>query len=100
MVVDFHYTNYYGTNMVIVGTGNVNHDQLVELAQKNFSSLPALAPKRTNSIAKPDFHTSLMFIRDDEMMNSNAGVFYDAPNWTDKDFYPFLLLQRVFGSYS
>ena len=26
MVVDFHATNYYGENMVIVGTGNVPHE--------------------------------------------------------------------------
>jgi processing peptidase subunit beta len=30
MVVDFHRSNYFGENMVIVGTGNVNHDELVE----------------------------------------------------------------------
>lgn len=41
-----------------------------------------------------------MFIRDDEMVNSNVGVFYDAPSWKHEDFYSFLLLQRVFGSYS
>lgn len=41
-----------------------------------------------------------MMIRDDEMINSNVGVFYDAPSWHDKDYYGFLLLQRIFGSYS
>jgi predicted Zn-dependent peptidase len=33
MVVDFHETNYYGENMVIVGTGDVDHQQLVDLAE-------------------------------------------------------------------
>ena len=42
----------------------------------------------------------MLCIRDDEMINSNVGVFYDAPSWKDEDFYAFLLLQRVFGSYS
>ena len=41
-----------------------------------------------------------MFIRDDEMVNSNVGVFYDAPDWKHPDFYSFHLLQRIFGSYS
>ena len=41
-----------------------------------------------------------MFIRDDEMINSSVGVFYDAPSWKDKDFYGFLLMQRIFGDYS
>jgi hypothetical protein len=40
-----------------------------------------------------------MFVRDDEMINSNVGVFYDAPSWKHEDFYAFLLLQRMFGSF-
>ena len=40
MVVDFHKTNYFGENIVIVGTGNVDHNKLVELSQKGFSGLP------------------------------------------------------------
>jgi len=34
------------------------------------------------------------------MINSSIGVFYDAPSWHHKDFYSFLLLQRVFGNYT
>jgi len=39
-------------------------------------------------------------IRDDEMINSSIGVFYDAPNWNHEDFYSFLLLQRMIGNYN
>ncbi len=39
-------------------------------------------------------------MHDDELMNSNAGIFYPAPSWHDKHFFAFLLLQRIFGSYS
>lgn len=45
-----------------------------------------------HSLEKPVFTPALMFIRDDEMVNSNVGVFYDAPSWKDEDFYAFLLL--------
>jgi len=38
-------------------------------------------------------------IRDDEMINSNVGVFYDAPSVKDQDYYAFLLLKNMFGSY-
>ena len=38
-------------------------------------------------------------IRDDEMVNSNVGVFYDAPSIRDEDYYSFLLLKHMFGSY-
>lgn len=26
---DFHTTNYYGDNIVVVGTGNISHDEFV-----------------------------------------------------------------------
>lgn len=39
-------------------------------------------------------------IRDDEMVNSNVGVFYDAPKYGHEDYYAFLLLKHMFGSYS
>ena len=41
----------------------------------------------------------MLFIRDDEMINSNIGVFYDAPSVKDEDYYAFLLLKHMFGSY-
>lgn len=38
-------------------------------------------------------------MRDDEMINSNVGIFYDAPSAKDEDFYAFKVLQHMFGSY-
>jgi len=38
-------------------------------------------------------------IRDDEMINSNVGVFYDAPSVKDEDYYSFLLFKKIFGSF-
>ena len=92
MVVDFHDTNYFGDNMCIIGTGNVDHQQLVDLSEKYFHTLPKKAPRKINNIDKPVFIPALLFIRDDEMVNSNVGVFYDAPGWKHEDFYSFLLM--------
>lgn len=38
-------------------------------------------------------------MRDDEMINSNVGVFYDAPSVRDEDYYSFLLMKNMFGHY-
>lgn len=92
MVVDFHKTNYYGENIVIVGTGNVDHNKLVELAQKGFNSLPQKSPGIVMNTHKPKFHTANFYMRDDQMAQSNVGVFFEAPSWHDEDFYSFLLL--------
>ena len=40
-----------------------------------------------------------MFMRDDELYNSSIGVFYDAPHWSHEDYYAFMLLERIIGSY-
>ncbi len=99
MVVDFHRTNYFGENMVIVGTGKIDHQMLVDLAEQHFSSLARKATRPLIGKEKAVFNPGLLFIRDDEKLNSSIGVFYDAPSWSHKDFYSFLLLQRIFGNY-
>jgi processing peptidase subunit beta len=81
MVREFHSTYYTGENMVIVGTGNIQHQQLVDLAEAHFSKVPKTSPTPRRSDNKPVFIPALLFIRDDEMVNSNVGVFYDAPSW-------------------
>lgn len=99
MVINFKAANYYGENMVIVGTGAVEHQQLVDLAERHFSSLPRRSKVAKMGIEKAVFNPGLLMIRDDEMVNSSIGVFYDAPSWKHPDFYSFLLLQRMFGNY-
>lgn len=45
-----------------------------------------------HNLDKAIFTPGLMMIRDDEMVNSSIGVFYDAPSWKHEDFYGFLML--------
>lgn len=33
MIVEFHNRMYYGENLIIVGTGNIEHQQLVDLSE-------------------------------------------------------------------
>jgi hypothetical protein len=65
---------------------------LVDLAEQHFGIMPRKGVKATSGLEKPIFNPGMMFIRDDEMVNSSVGVFYDAPGWKDQDFYSFLLL--------
>jgi predicted Zn-dependent peptidase len=94
-------SNYFGDNMVIAVAGNVSHDQVVDMVERNFSKVPKTAPSslpRLNT-EKPAFIPALLFIRDDEMVNSNVGIAYDAPHLGHEDYYGFQLLQRIFGNY-
>jgi predicted Zn-dependent peptidase len=53
MVVDFHRTNYFGENIVIVGTGNLTHDLLVSECENHFLNFPRLNPKPVNNKHTP-----------------------------------------------
>jgi mitochondrial-processing peptidase subunit beta len=39
MIVEYHKRMYFGENMIIVGTGNVEHQMLVDLSEKHFGKL-------------------------------------------------------------
>ena len=68
MIVEFHQRMYFGENMVIVGTGSIEHNQLVDLAEQHFGKL-----QRTNggqailNLDKPEFNPGLLYVRDDQM---------------------------------
>lgn len=91
--------NYYGDNLVVVGTGDISHEAFVEQVNQHFHTLPKTVEAKTANAEKAVYIPALLFIRDDEMVNSNVGVFYDAPSIKDPDYYSFLLLQHMFGSY-
>ena len=99
MVTDFHQRTFFGENVVIVGSGAIQHQQLVDLVEQHFSSIPRTSSLPMNNLEKAVFNPGLLMIRDDEMVNSSIGVFYDAPSWKHADFYSFLMLQRMIGSY-
>mmetsp|Transcript_15260 Transcript_15260/g.14815 ORF Transcript_15260/g.14815 Transcript_15260/m.14815 type:complete len:192 (-) Transcript_15260:409-984(-) len=95
----FHSTNFFGDNMVVVGAGNIDHDQFVNQVNEHFANLPKQSSGTILGQEKPVYIPALLFIRDDEMYNSNVGVFYDAPGVNDPDVYAFRLLKFMFGNY-
>jgi predicted Zn-dependent peptidase len=98
-VRSFHANNFIGDNMVVVGTGNINHDEFVSQVDQHFSSLAKQTTAHSKGSEKAVYNPALLFIRDDEMYNSNVGVFYDAPSIKHPDYYAFLLLKHMFGEY-
>lgn len=96
---DFHTTNFFGDNIVVVGAGNINHEEFVQQVNQHFSSLPKQTSAQIKNTEKAVFNPALLFIRDDEMVNSNVGIFYDAPSIKHPDYYSFLLLQNMLGDY-
>lgn len=100
-IVEFHKTHYVGSNIAVVGAGEITHQQLVDLTQRAFGNLPATSASgiEIKNTDKPLFTPSFMCVRDDEMANVNVGVFFEAPSWTHEDFYAFQVFQRALGEY-
>lgn len=96
---DFHTTNYFGDNLVVVGTGNIVHEEFVASVEQAFQSLPKNTASKIKNKERPIYIPAMLFVRDDEMYNSNVAVFYDAPSVKDPDYYSFLLLKHMFGDY-
>lgn len=95
----FRENNWTGENIVVVGTGNVNHQELVDLVEQHFGSINRSSNFDRSTIGAAPFTPALLFARDDEMVNANVGVFYDAPTFSHRDYWAFQLLTRVFGEY-
>ncbi len=102
MVTHFHTSNYYGENMIIVGTGDVEHSEVVDMAKLYFGNCSQKPPEgaKRDGTERPIFIPGLSMIRDDEMENCCVGIFYNAPSWMHEDYYSFLLLERIFGTYA
>ena len=49
-LVNYIKTNYTADRMVLVGAGGIPHQELVDLADKHFSSFPSAAPPDATSI--------------------------------------------------
>eukprot|EP00826_Nyctotherus_ovalis_P005650 TRINITY_DN11287_c0_g1_i12.p1 TRINITY_DN11287_c0_g1~~TRINITY_DN11287_c0_g1_i12.p1 ORF type:complete len:349 (-),score=92.85 TRINITY_DN11287_c0_g1_i12:254-1300(-) len=102
MVVNFHAANYFGENMIVVGTGDVDHKELVDMVKHHFANCKRSPPEglEREGMNRPIYNPGLSMLRDDEMEDCHVGVFYNAPSWMHEDYYLFLLLERIFGTYS
>ncbi|KAL5408739.1 hypothetical protein PMIN04_011296 [Paraphaeosphaeria minitans] len=97
-------TNYTADRMVLVGAGGVPHEQLVELAEKYFSKLPAEAPNYSGKIVaeqkqKPEFIGSEVRIRDDTMASANIAIAVEGVSWNDEDYFTALVTQAIVGNW-
>ncbi|KAK5163828.1 hypothetical protein LTR04_002256 [Oleoguttula sp. CCFEE 6159] len=98
-------TNYTADRMVLVGSGGVPHQQLVELAEKYFSGLPSEPPTSQSSAIvaaqkkKPDFVGSEVRIRDDTMPTANIAIAVEGVSWKDDDYFTALVTQAIVGNW-
>jgi processing peptidase subunit beta len=95
-------TNYTADRMVLVGTGGVEHAELVKLAEKHFSSLPVSPnPIPLGRLAHPktSFVGSEVRIRDDDIPTANIAIAVEGVGWSSPDYFPMMVMQSIFGNW-
>ena len=100
-LADYIKQHYTASRMVLVGTGAVDHDALVKLAESSFKSLPA-AGADVRSLVSSDpahFTGSDVRIRDDDMTTTSFCVAFKGASWNSPDAVPLMVMQAMLGSW-
>lgn len=89
-----------GKNLVVVASGDVNHEVVCNSVNETFGEMPQSSGVELANQDKPIYTPSLISIRDDEMANVNVAVFFNAPSYTNEDFWAFHMLNNLMGEYN
>ena len=95
-------TNYTADRMVLVGTGGVDHEQLVKYAEQHFAKLPVSPnpiPLGRLSHPKTKFVGSEVRIRDDDLPTAHVAIAVEGVGWSSPDYFPMLVMQSIFGNW-
>ncbi|CAG4983834.1 unnamed protein product [Colias eurytheme] len=91
-------THYQPTRIVLSGAGGVEHNKLVDLANKHLGSLkntaldvPELTPCR--------YTGSEIRVRDDSMPLAHIAVAVEGAGWTDADNIPLMVANTLIGAW-
>lgn len=104
---DYITTHYTAPRMLVIGTGAVDHDQLVkhsEIAFKNLPTTPvsALPPHLLayhNGTIPVTFHGSEIRVNDVDKPVIHLGIGFESVGWSDPHYFSFLMIQTMIGNW-
>ena len=94
--------NDYVYMQVVAGAGAIEHDDLVNLASKQFASLSTDPTTASDLVAKePSIFTgSDVRIREPDAPTVNLAVAFKGASWTDPDSIPLMVIQTLLGGWT
>ncbi|CAN0015054.1 unnamed protein product [Ectocarpus sp. 12 AP-2014] len=97
---DYITTHYTAPRMVVVGAGALEHEELVEMADRCFGNLPRDPPQ--GSIVTPD--PAVFSGADKRVLNAKESEAYLAlafqgSSWTDEHAFPLMIMQTIMGGW-
>lgn len=93
-------THYLADRIVVMGVGNIQHDQLINMANTFIGNVPKSSEYLPDGEHSAVYTPSLVTTLDEKAELSHFAMFMPAPSWNDPDYWAFLLLQRIIGDYS
>lgn len=96
---DFIRTHYIAPRMVVVGSGGVNHEELVKLASESFKSLPTTSDYDYSHLAEIEYTGSEITVNDNTTKHVHGAVAFRGPSWSNPDYIPFIIIQNFIGSW-
>jgi len=98
--VDYIKTHYTANRVVIAAAGAVKHDEIVQLSEKLFGSLPSNPPQGKVVLKAPAVFTgSDRILRYDSLPELHVALAYPVGGWGDPDTYPLMVIQQLLGAY-
>lgn len=90
------------TVQVVAGAGAVEHEDLVNLASKQFANLSTDSTTAEELVAaEPSIFTgSDVRLRDPENPNINLAIAFKGAAWSDPDSVPLMVIQALLGGWS
>lgn len=99
-LVDFVNQFYVPNRMVVAASGDIDHNQLCDVVQKEFGGMAK--PKIEadyNAIRPPQFTGGQVLITDDTQENLSLAVAVEGLSWWNADYFTFRVLQTLMGSW-
>ena len=85
---------------MVSAAGNINSNTVLnEVSSSAFAKVPAERVSEVPNSEQPFFTPSLLYTRDDEMINTAFSVAFEAPKWGDADHFAMMYFKRVIGEY-
>lgn len=102
-LLDYVATHYKPHRMVLAAAGDIDHDELVKLAEKHFGSMKADTSGGSAhdlvALAPAYLVGSDVRIRNDDMDVAHFAVAFESCGWNHPDAVSFMVLQNLMGTY-
>ncbi|CUS22106.1 LAQU0S04e08350g1_1 [Lachancea quebecensis] len=99
---DYITKNYKGDRMVLAGAGAVDHEKLVEYADKYFGHIPkseSPVPLGSPRGPLPVFYGNEMKIQEDTLPTTHIALAVEGVSWSAPDYFTALATQAIVGNW-